>query len=296
MQNALILCRFVHFAAVLLLFGTCLFRTWLFRSLLSTPDAETPGTPALDTRLLWILRGLNALALISGLLLLVLIAGSMANNWQDGLDPSTLTLVLGDTFFGRVWSGHLLLNLLLTISLVLTRYFSPPLRLVLAALFLATLAPIGHGAMFDGSLGDMMMVNQLIHLCCVGAWLGGLLLLWLLLSSGAQGNLKPVLLRFSGIGYGLVAVIIATGLINVRVMSGAVWPEPAFSGFGLILLIKVGLVLCMLLLALFNRLQLNSQGNTLGILRTSVAIECLFGLAAVAAVSLLGTLPPLPNA
>lgn len=290
MQNALILCRFVHFAAVLLLFGSCLFRTWLFRSLLSTQ-----GCAALDAKLFWILRGLIPLALISGLLLLVLTAGSMAGSWQDGLDPSTLTLVLGHTFFGQVWSGHLLLNLLLLISLISTRLSSPQLRLVLVTLLLATLAPVGHGAMFDGVLGDLMMANQLVHLCCVGAWLGGLMMLWLLLAPPQPGNFKPLLLRFSGLGYGLVAMIIATGLINVRVMSGAVWPEPAFSGFGLVLLIKISLVLCMLLLALFNRLLLNSQRNQLSILRTSVAVECLFGLAAVAAVSLLGTLPPLPS-
>jgi putative copper resistance protein D len=32
----------------------------------------------------------------------------------------------------------------------------------------------------------------------------------------------------------LVATIVATGLVNVRALSGAFWPEPAFSGFGLV--------------------------------------------------------------
>lgn len=290
MQNALILCRFVHFAAVLLLFGACLFRTCLFRSLLGNSDQSV-----LDAKLCSISRGLVPLALVSAILLLMLTAASMADSWRDGLDPSTLALVLKHTFFGQVWAGHLVLNLLLLINVCSTRFASPQWRLVLSTLLLATLAPVGHGAMFDGLLGDMMIGNQLIHLCCVGAWIGGLLLLSLLMTSPTANDVRPILLRFSGVGYGLVAMIIATGLINVRVMSGAVWPEPAFSGFGLILLIKVCLVLCMLLLALFNRLLLNSQNFRLDILRTSVALECLFGLAAVAAVSLLGTLPPLPG-
>ena len=290
MSSALILCRFAHFAVVLLLFGICLFRTWLFKPLL----AEA-ATATLDAKLTWTLRSLASVALASSLLWLVLIAGSMAGSWQDGLDPLTLTLVLRNTFFGQVWSGHLLLSALLLISLASRRFSSPDLRLALSTLLLATLAPVGHGAMFDGLSGGLMILNQLIHLCCVGAWLGGILLLSLLLAQPSTGNAQHLLRRFSGIGYGLVAAIITTGLINVRVMSGAVWPEPAFSGFGLILLIKVCLVLCMLLLALINRLLLNSSGDRLNLLRTSVALECLFGVAAVAAVSLLGTLPPMLN-
>ena len=64
-----------------------------------------------------------------------------------------------------------------------------------------------------------------------------------------------------------------------------------FEGFALILLIKVTLVGVMLLLALFNLLM--SRAGRFTLLRRSVALEWLFGLAAVAAVSLLGTLPPL---
>lgn len=289
MQSALILCRFVHFAAVLLLFGSCLFRTWLFRSLLT--DRETGP---LDAKLGWLLRSMAFLALASGLLWLVLTAGSMGGSWQDGLDPQTLMLVLGHTLFGQVWSWHLLFNAALLVCLLSRHFSSPGLRLALGALLLATLAPVGHGAMFDGLSGQLLILNQLVHLACVGAWLGGLLVLSLLLAQPALENAQPLLQRFSGIGYGLVAAIIMTGLINVRVLSGAPWPEPAFSGFGLILLIKVCLMLCMLSLALTNRLLLNNLGDRLAILRTSVALECLFGMAAVAAVSLLGTLPPMP--
>ncbi|MDB6145798.1 MAG: copper resistance protein CopD [Pseudomonas sp.] len=289
MQNALILCRFVHFAAVLLLFGTSLFRTWLFRPLLVTAD-----THSLDIKLNRVPRWLVPLALVSGVLWLILTTASMAGSWQDGLDFRTLGLVLTTTFFGQVWSGHLLLNILLLIGLVMPRLCSPALRLVLAALLLATLAPVGHGAMFDGVLGDLMMLNQLIHLWSTGAWLGGLLLLSLMLVPGSTGTAERILWRFSSIGYVLVAAIIATGLINIRVLTGALWPEPAFSGFGLILLIKLCLVIAMLLLALFNRSLLNRCDDRIRVLRISVSLECLFGMAAVAAVSLLGTLPPTP--
>ena len=50
-------------------------------------------------------------------------------------------------------------------------------------------------------------------------------------------------------------------------------------------------IIVLLLLALFNLLM--SRAGRFTLLRRSVALEWLFGLAAVAAVSLLGTLPPL---
>ena len=288
MQSALILCRFVHFAAVLFLFGTCLFRTWLFRPLLNSAD-----TRPLDHKLTGLTRLLIPITLLSALAWLILTTASMAGSWQDGLDPQTLSLVLSNTFFGQVWSAHLLFNSVLMCGLFFARLSSPWLRLTLVTLLLASLAPVGHGAMFDGLLGDLMMLNQLVHLCGIGAWLGGLLLLVLLLVPPETGNAEQILLRFSGIGYLLVATIILTGLINVWVLSGSLWPVPALSGFGLILLIKVCLVLCMLGLALFNRLMLKRNARGLSLLRTSITLECLFGIAAVAAVSLLGTLPPM---
>ncbi|MCY1310620.1 Copper resistance protein D [compost metagenome] len=99
--------------------------------------------------------------------------------------------------------------------------------------------------------------------------------------------------RFSGVGYALVAGLLITGLINVRVLTGAFWPTPLLSGFALILLIKVALVAAMLGLALFNRLLISHGEQRLDTLRISVMLEWLLGLGAVAAVSLLGTLPPM---
>lgn len=167
------------------------------------------------------------------------------------------------------------------------------LRLILTSLLLATLAPVGHGAMLDGLDGQLLILNQLIHLACVGAWLGGLMLLMLILLQPTGQPIGLILRRFSGIGYGLVAGLLVTGLINVRVLTGVFWPTPLLSGFALILLIKVALVGTMLLLALFNWLRVKDCEQRLSTLRSSVIIEWLLGIAAVAAVSLLGTLPPM---
>ena len=281
MATLLVLCRFVHFIVVLLMFGACLFRPWLL---------GVEAQPKLDRHLLHITRSLAWIGLVSGVTWLLLITASMAGSWDAALQPATVQLVLGKTFFGQVWVWHLLLNLMLVI--VLARPW-PALRLPVIALLLATLAPVGHGAMLDGLSGQLLILNQVVHLACVGAWLGGLLLLVLILRQPHGHALEPILRRFSGVGYGLVVGLLVTGLINVRVLTGQLWPTPLFSGFALILLIKVMLVLGMLALALLNRLRIERCDERVGSLKASVMLEWLLGIAAVAAVSLLGTLPPM---
>jgi len=282
MASALVLCRFLHFIVVLMLFGA-----WVFRPLLSD------GKNALDQRLARTSRWLAVIALASGVCWLMLITASMAGAWDASFDPPTLGLVLGSTFFGQVWRWHLLINLLLLALLLTPLRASLALRLILSGLLLATLAPVGHGAMLDGTAGHLLILNQLIHLICVGAWLGGLMLLVMILRQPAGHSIRLMLQRFSGVGYGLVAGLLITGLINVRVLTGAFWPTPLFTGFALILLIKAVLVAAMLGLALFNRLRIDDCEQRLATLRASVMFEWLLGLGAVAAVSLLGTLPPM---
>ncbi|MFJ2387195.1 copper homeostasis membrane protein CopD [Pseudomonas koreensis] len=282
MSEALVLCRFVHFSVVLLLFGTGLFRPLL----LKTP------VPALDRQLAQLARWLTAIALLSGVTWALLITASMAGSATAAFDPATIGVVLGNTFFGQVWRWHLLINALLLALLFTTWRSSAPLRLGLSALLLASLAPVGHGAMLDGLSGQLLILNQIIHLICVAAWLGGLLLLVLILRQPSE-PMSRILQRFSGVGYAIVGGLLITGLINVRVLTGQWWPTPLFSGFALILLIKAALVVGMLALALFNRLRMEDCQQRMAALKRSVVLEWLLGMGAVAAVSLLGTLPPM---
>ncbi|POA77915.1 copper homeostasis membrane protein CopD [Pseudomonas sp. DP16D-R1] len=282
MASALVLCRFLHFTVVLMLFGA-----WVYKPRLLGRDTT------LDRTLTRISRWLGALALVSGVCWLLLITASMAGAWDAALEPSTLRLVLGSTFFGQVWSWHLLFNGLLLALLLTPLRTHLPLRLALGASLLATLAPVGHGAMLDGVEGRWLMLNQLVHLACVGIWLGGLMLLVMILRRPAGHDIRTLLQRFSGVGYIVVAGLLITGLINVRVLTGAFWPTPLLSGFALILLIKITLIAAMLGLALFNRLRIKDCEQRLSALRKSVIAEWLLGIGAVAAVSLLGTMPPM---
>ncbi|CAM3092794.1 putative copper resistance protein D [Pseudomonas gessardii] len=281
MTTLLVLCRFLHFMAVLLMFGTCVLRPLLL--------GRKPQ-PTLDRRLARLTGVLAWLALGTGVVWLLLVSAAMAGGELLALDLATVQLVLGKTFFGQVWSAHLLVNGVLVLGLLMRWNRA---RLPLTALLLATLAPVGHGAMLDGLGGQLLILNQAVHLLCVGAWLGGLLLLVLILRHAQQVPLEDMLRRFSGVGYGLVAGLLVSGLINIRVLTGQFWPTPLFSGFALILLIKVLLVAGMLGLALFNRLRIKGCQQRVGQLQASVLLEWLLGAAAVAAVSLLGTLPPM---
>lgn len=282
MASALVLCRFLHFTVVLMLFGA-----WVYKPLLLGRETT------LDRALTHISRWLAGLALVSGVCWLLLITASMAGAWDAAFEPSTLRLVLGSTFFGQVWSWHLLLNGVLLALLLSPLRSHLPSRLALGASLLATLAPVGHGAMLDGAEGRWLMLNQLVHLACVGIWLGGLMLLVMILRRPAGHDIRTLLQRFSGVGYVVVAGLLITGLINVRVLTGAFWPTPLLSGFALILLIKVTLITAMIGLALFNRLRIKDCEQHLSALRKSVIAEWLLGIGAVAAVSLLGTLPPM---
>jgi putative copper resistance protein D len=282
MSEALVLCRFVHFIVVLMLFGA-----WLFRPLLLRDEALQ-----VDWHLARLTRWLAVVALVSGIAWALLITASMAGSVAAAFDPDTVALVLGNTFFGQVWRWHLLINAVLLALLLTPWHSNMPLRLGLSALLLATLAPVGHGAMLDGVSGQLLILNQIVHLICVAAWLGGLLMLVMILRQPTE-PMRDVLRRFSGIGYALVAGLLMTGLINVRVLTGQWWPTPLFSGFALILLIKALIVLGMLGLALFNRLRVEDCEQRLGTLRRTVMLEWLLGIGAVAAVSLLGTLPPM---
>jgi putative copper resistance protein D len=282
MSEALVLCRFVHFIVVLMLFGA-----WLFRPLLLRDEALQ-----VDRHLARLTRWLAVVALVSGIAWALLITASMAGSVAAAFDPDTVALVLGNTFFGQVWRWHLLINAALLALLLTPWHSNMPLRLGLSALLLATLAPVGHGAMLDGVSGQLLILNQIVHLTCVAAWLGGLLMLVMILRQPTE-PMREVLRRFSGIGYALVAGLLMTGLINVRVLTGQWWPTPLFSGFALILLIKALIVLGMLGLALFNRLRVEDCEQRMGTLRRTVMLEWLLGIGAVAAVSLLGTLPPM---
>lgn len=278
--------RFIHFAAMMLVFGASLFRPML----LAHPAQQKRIRHLLDP-LLCLLSGI---ALISAALWLLLLASQINDLPVTSLNLSAVRKVLSETFFGKVWSLHLVLCAALLLCLRLPTPRTAVVARPLSALALATLAPVGHAAMLDGLGGTLLVVNQLLHLFCVGAWMGALMLLIFLLAKPNGQDMREVLLRFSSIGLVLVAGVLATGLINVRVLTGSFWPVPGQSAFASVLAVKGVLVMVMLAFAAWHRSRLSRQTLSQPQLRWTVGIEWVLGFGALAAVSLLGTLAPVP--
>ncbi|MGC1332079.1 copper homeostasis membrane protein CopD, partial [Pseudomonas sp.] len=281
-MSALVVVRFIHFCVVLLVFGSLVFRPLLL------------GDARQQARMrLWLdpfLCLLAGLGLITAIAWLMLTAADMSGNWQSALNGDVVMKVLTQTFFGKAWFVHLFASLVLLMCLRIPMRLPTRLILGISTVQLATLAPVGHAAMLNGVPGLLLMFNQLIHLLCVGGWMGALLLLMFIQARPAGHDLRGTLLRFSRYGLVLVAGIIVTGLVNVRVLTGSLWPTPMTSGFALVLAVKASMVVCMLSLAIFNRAALANERIALNTLRQTVLVEWLCGVAAIAAVSLLGTL------
>ena len=281
-MTLLVFIRLVHFSCVLVLLGVSLFRPLL----VSEPRQLASLRRGMDP---WLCM-LALLGFLTSIGWLLATAAQMTGDWHTGVQAQTLRTLLSDTFFGRVWAVHVVLCLIQLIYWRIPGWRSHTPALAIATLVVATLAPVGHGAMFSGLPGALLILNQLLHLVCVAAWLGALLLLlWLQLRPNGLDP-RQLLARFSGYGWVLVAGILVTGAVNLRAISGSFWPTG--SAFALVFAVKAVLVAAMLLLAWYNRKAHASA--SLARLRTSVAAEFACGLAAVAAVSLLGTMAPVP--
>src|SRR6516162_3077179 len=177
MEEGLYICRFVHFTATILIFGAASFRLYG----VTTPNRAASGTvAAFDT---WVghLTLLAAITSLVSALVFVLYRSTMAASSAAALDPSAWRAVLFETRFGRVWSWHLLIALVLVSACFGRSRRRATAILILSLLLLASLGWVGHGAAGEGSAWITRGLNQTVHLLAAGLWLGGLVALgWLL--------------------------------------------------------------------------------------------------------------------
>jgi len=296
----LVVSRFVHFTALLFAFGVCFFP--LYASAKSEPAASLNIRSRFKTGLL----SACLIALASGLFWLVFTAASMADSLSEALGPSTLTDILGESGFGRVWIIHLALIIALCLLTGLERWGRPSSAATMSALSgacLASLALTGHTQEQEGLSFFVRVAADGAHLLAAGAWLGGLVALLAVLPSRAATGDRPeseighVLMRFSGMGYGAVAILIGTGLVNTWYLVPSL-SQLATSLYGQLLIIKLGLFALMLLLAALNRFWLvpaiagSDAKKILFRLRHHVIGEQVLGVLIAALVSVLGTLAP----
>jgi putative copper resistance protein D len=219
MEEALYTCRFVQFTSAIVIFGAVSFRYYA----VAGNGGPANAIATFDAWVSQVALAAAVTALASALALLVCQTAMMAASSAAAIDPAALWAVLFDTRFGRVWSCHFLMALLLVLAcLGRSRTLSPAI-LIPSLVLLASLAWIGHAAI----AGIAHEFNQAVHLLAAGLWLGGLVPLgWLLRRARATRDAATIILardairRFSQMGYVAVALIASTGAVNSMLLVG----------------------------------------------------------------------------
>jgi mono/diheme cytochrome c family protein/uncharacterized membrane protein len=129
---------------------------------------------------------------------------------------------------------------------------------VLAGAALAVQPLIGHAGAIGGGLGLELIASEALHLFAAGAWLGGLLPLFIAIRILPAQAAAAACRGFTPIGLSAVVVLAGTAVVQVAQFIGDM---PALFGtaYGHIALVKVGLFLALLLLAALNRFVLTER-------------------------------------
>jgi copper resistance protein D len=291
---ALAAARWIHFASVMLLFGASLFPFYALR----------PQTIMLElARLRGTVRLAALIAFLSGIAWAAASLVNITGDIDSLFDRETLAAFLFDTGFGKVWALRLLL-LMATLLVAFiagaglcARNFATALIALLAALLLISQAWIGHPAASTGGERNLVILGYALHVLGAGAWLGGLLPLWLIVRgrNAHDRSIDIALRRFSAVGMFAIAIILAGGLVNLWARWNSLDALLA-SAWGKVLVAKLIGFVALVAVAIVNRFvlmpRLPMQASPRTRLMRNVVAEQAGGLAILAAAAILGILPP----
>ena len=285
MDGVLIACRFLHFSAAMLLFGSSAFARFVL------PPAKRDRSGA---RASWPNMSLVLVLALSGLGWFALEAGNAGSGWPDAANPAMWAALAGATSFGQVWVWHLAISAVLLIALLLPREIGRSALLSGSAALLISLGLVGHAAMQQGTVGWEHRINHMLHLLAAGFWVGALppliVSLLALRSSQRRDEAAVALARFSGLGHAAVAVTLVTGIINTGLTLGGL-PTDFSSPYQALLALKIVLVAVMVSVALLNRYVLTPRLAIRGLV-IGTGTELLLGAVIIALVSAFATYDP----
>lgn len=276
---AFVLLKFVLYVALMIGVGGAVARAWLDDAA-APPPAEAPPIAA-------ILAGFPAVILLVGLqgldaLDAPLDALARPPVWKAGLGTSfgVTAIVAALTLFAGLFAA-------------LASASGPARAISLAALagIGLSLAASGHASAASPQI--LMRPSVFLHAVAIALWIGSLLPLMRALRGDDAAS---VLRRFSCFAPGIVLVLIVSGiaLAVVQVVRiEALWT----TGYGVVLLAKLALVLVLLGIAAFNRLVLTPgamRGNAgaKAKLRRTIAAEILLAVSIFGAAGLWRFTPP----
>ena len=296
--------RSVHYASTLLVFGEL-----VFLLVVATPPggaASSGGGYGFGRRLLDVARWSLFASIASGLAWFAVAASVMSGlPLGDALDGRTMSRVLADTEFGRVFA--LRFAFAMALGGLLAAFGRTPrprtqsgialVMLALAAAYVAALAWAGHAAAGAATEGGAEILADVAHVLAAGAWLGSLPgYVFLLRRTQAAAEALAATRRFSTLGAVCVALLAASGTANAWFLVGDL---PALVGtlYGRLLLSKLALFAVMLALAVANRWYLSRRlaegdASAAPLIRRNANAEILVGLVIVVIVGVLGVTPP----
>jgi putative copper resistance protein D len=291
---ALAAARWIHFAAVMLLFGTALFPFYALPVRTASPQLP---------RAQFALRLAASIAFLSGIAWAAASLVNISGELGSLFDPDALTAFLFETGFGKVW----LLRLLLLTAVLVLLIAGPDLSsrkpagaaiALLAGLVLVSQAWIGHAAASPAGERALVIAGYALHVLGAGAWLGGLLPLWSMLranSHALDASIDFALRRFSALGMLAIALILLGGLVNAWARWQALDTLVA-SAWGRVLIFKILGFAALVALAAANRFvlmpRLAADSSARLRLARNVVAEQAIGLIILAAAAALGVLPP----
>lgn len=284
MSWALPLARFIHDAALILLFGGLLFPLYAF-------PRERRMTPA---NLRTAFRIEAWVAAISAAAVFALGVGGMAGSLASAADPALLRDTALGGAFGWLFLSREAAIVLCALALMRRKPGAAPVWLSGAAL--AALALTGHAQEGAGWPKAVHGVLDALHLLCAGLWLGALPWLGVLLTSGrALDEAMGAVRRFSAVATLAVGVLLLTGAGATLLLVAsplALWSTL----WGRLLVLKAILAAAMIGLAVHNRWRLSpgaerGDAQAAARLRRNAGLELAFGMVILALVGWLGTLP-----
>jgi putative copper resistance protein D len=304
LTDALILIsRFVEFSGAMILFGSSLFLLY----------AQPIASDATARDLVWtkhLLIGAGSGLLLATLVGFVAQTATLAGSFGAVGDPATLKAALLQMNFGISSLVRLATALF---ALAVAVCLQPGKRLwslcaALGVIACASFAWMGHGAATEGGSGFVHLAGDIAHILAAAGWIGALVVFWIILakptsSTAGQNALCTALASFSGIGTILVAIIVASGLINSFYLVGWDPMHIITARYGQVLIAKLFLFAVMLALAAANRFRhtpylekalAKTEPVTIALahLRRSITAETITAAAVLASVSWLGTLAP----
>ncbi|NQE64310.1 copper homeostasis membrane protein CopD [Caulobacter sp. RHG1] len=306
METAVVLLRWAQYTAGFVLMGGAAF------ALYALPARGPSSAAALG----WprrILCGSAVALLLTTALGLIAQTAVVAGSLSDALNLETLSSVLTDMAMGPSSAIRAVVALLAALLLLARRPGAAAwfVTALLGAIATASFAWMGHGAATEGSGALLHLVADILHLAAAAIWIGAIAFFIGLTARRSEPDrdqlaaFHAALAGFSGIGSSLVAVLLATGLVNSWFLVGPDGLGGLFSTlYGRLLMVKLAAFGAMLLLAAANRFRLTPALNAaleapeqapaaVAELKRSLVIEAGAALTVLALVAWLGRLAPI---